>query len=97
MWRKDGIVIPARMNSSYEYIVYEKKKTSGRMIGMLYYLYVNRLENSIVNSYNFIGVIVEKRWRSSRQTEQIVVGQRKTNSPWEVNGTIKSQKEINHK
>ena len=85
------------MNLSSEYIVYENNTTSGRMIGILYYLYVNRLENSIVDSYNLTGVIVEKQWRSSRQTEQIVVGQRKTNSPWEVNGTIKSQKEINHK
>ena len=80
-----------------EYIFYEKNTTSGRMIGMLYYLYVNQLEISIVDSYNLTGFIVEKWWRSSRQTEQIVVGQRKTNSRWEDNGTIKSQNEINHK
>ena len=58
------------MNLSSEYIVYEKKTTSGRMIGMLYYLYVNRLERSIVDSYNLNGFRVDKKWISSRQTEQ---------------------------
>ena len=70
VWGKDGIFIPSRMNLSFECLVYAKNKKSGRMIGMLYYLYVNRLENSLFDSYNLNGFRVDKQWISIRQTER---------------------------
>ena len=86
------------MNLSSEYLVYAKNTTSERMIGMLYYLYVNRLENSIVDSYSLTGIGFEKRWRSSQQTEQnscLVEGKQIINGKWMEQSSLKRKSTIN--